>query len=94
MWLWGALVTLNTINAHSDYHLPFFPSNEAHDYHHLKFNQCFGVLGILDYLHGTDRLFRSSKAYERHFTYLTTTPIRELFPEDAVDGFRSKLAVD
>ena len=61
MWLWGALVTLNTINAHSDYHLPFFPSNEAHDYHHLKFNQCFGVLGILDYLHGTDTLFRSSK---------------------------------
>ena len=34
------------------------------------------------------------QAYERHFTYLTTTPIRELFPEDAVDGCRSKLAVD
>lgn len=65
VWLWGALVTMNTINAHSDYHLPFFPSNEAHDYHHLKFNQCFGVLGILDYLHGTDTIFRSSKVIMR-----------------------------
>ena len=61
MWLWSALVTMNTINAHSGYHLPFFPSNEAHDFHHLKFNQCFGVLGILDYLHGTDSHFRSTK---------------------------------
>lgn len=86
LWLWSALVTMNTINAHSGYHLPFFPSNEAHDFHHLKFNQCFGVLGILDYLHGTDSHFRSTKAYERHFTYLTTTPIRVLFPEGECEG--------
>ena len=66
VWLWGALVTMNSINAHSDYHLPFFPSNEAHDFHHLKFNQCFGVLGILDYLHGTDTLFRNTKVILPH----------------------------
>ena len=34
------------------------------------------------------------QAYERHFTYLTTTPIRELFPEDNEGCTRRKLAVD
>lgn len=35
-WLWFGLAILNTLNAHSGYHLPFFPSPEAHDFHHLK----------------------------------------------------------
>ncbi len=34
------------------YHLPFMPSPEAHDFHHLRFSNCFGVLGLLDYVHG------------------------------------------
>jgi sterol desaturase/sphingolipid hydroxylase (fatty acid hydroxylase superfamily) len=59
------LALLSTLNAHSGYHFPLFPSPEAHDFHHLKFTQCYGVLGILDYLHGTDTLFRSNKVTER-----------------------------
>lgn len=35
-WLWFSLAILNTLNAHSGYHLPFFPSPESHDFHHLK----------------------------------------------------------
>jgi sterol desaturase/sphingolipid hydroxylase (fatty acid hydroxylase superfamily) len=35
-WLWSTLATLFTLNAHCGYHLPFLPSPEAHDYHHLK----------------------------------------------------------
>lgn len=35
-WLWFCLASMNTLNAHSGYHLPFFPSPEAHDFHHLK----------------------------------------------------------
>ena len=35
-WLWFSMALLSTINAHSGYHLPFFPSPEAHDFHHLK----------------------------------------------------------
>jgi len=80
-WLWSILAALNTLNSHSGYHLPFFPSPEYHDFHHLKFTQCYGVLGILDYLHGTDDLFRSSVNYKRHVTLLGTTPAREQFPE-------------
>lgn len=80
-WLWFCIALLSTLNAHSGYHFPFFPSPEAHDYHHLKFTQCYGVLGILDYLHGTDSQFRASKAYQRHLMLLGTTPLREAIPD-------------
>lgn len=86
-WLWFTLVILSTLNAHSGYHLPFFPSPEAHDFHHLKFNQCFGVLGVLDRLHGTDTLFRNTKAYARHIMMLSFIPAREAFPEPAKKAF-------
>lgn len=81
-WLWFSVVLLSTLNAHSGYHFPFFPSPEAHDFHHLKFNQNYGVLGILDYLHGTDVLFRSNKAYQRHIMLVGSTPLRESIPDD------------
>ncbi|XP_039265962.2 fatty acid hydroxylase domain-containing protein 2-like [Styela clava] len=80
-YLWVLIANLNTTNAHSGYHFPFFPSNEAHDYHHLKFNEMYGVLGILDRLHNTDAKFRSIKQYERHQTYFSLTPISTLIPD-------------
>lgn len=82
VWLWFAMVILSTLNSHSGYHLPFFPSPESHDFHHLKFTNCFGVLGVLDRLHGTDTMFRNSKAYSRHIMMLSAVPPREAFPDD------------
>nr|UYO77164.1 fatty acid hydroxylase domain-containing protein 2 like A [Penaeus japonicus] len=89
VWLWCGLANLSTINAHCGYHLPFFPSPEAHDYHHLKFNQCYGVLGILDRLHGTDEKFRQSKQYARNITMFSLVPPREAFPDDVPKGKRA-----
>ncbi|XP_068159798.1 fatty acid hydroxylase domain-containing protein 2 isoform X1 [Drosophila tropicalis] len=83
-WLWFALAILSTLNAHSGYHLPFFPSPEAHDFHHLKFNNCFGVLGVLDRLHGTDSLFRNTKSYARHIMMLSFVPPRDAFPDSTM----------
>ncbi|XP_031353393.1 fatty acid hydroxylase domain-containing protein 2-like isoform X1 [Photinus pyralis] len=80
-WLWFSLAILSTLNAHSGYHLPFLPSPEAHDFHHLKFNQCFGVLGVLDRLHGTDINFRATPAYARHIMMLSFLPPRDVFPD-------------
>ncbi|CAH1791368.1 unnamed protein product [Owenia fusiformis] len=82
LWLWLSLVIGSTTVSHCGYHLPFLPSPEAHDYHHLKFNQNFGVLGVLDRLHGTDALFRASKQYSRHVLLLNTTPLLQQFPDD------------
>ncbi|XP_064481397.1 fatty acid hydroxylase domain-containing protein 2-like [Ornithodoros turicata] len=82
-WLWFTLAILSTLNAHSGFHFPFFPSPEAHDYHHLKFTQNYGVLGVLDRLHGTDNQFRQTKAYSRHLMLLSLVPIRELYPDNS-----------
>ena len=49
---------VSTTISHSGYHLPLLPAPEFHDFHHLKFSSCYGVCGLLDYLHGTDAVFR------------------------------------
>ena len=54
---WTCLAILNTINSHCGYSFPGFPSLEEHDFHHSAFNNCYGVLGILDSLHGTNTKF-------------------------------------
>lgn len=59
-WLWLTWATLRTLSDHSGYHVLPFPSPRRHDFHHLKFTECFGVWGPLDYLHGTETLFRAS----------------------------------
>ncbi|XP_040129022.1 fatty acid hydroxylase domain-containing protein 2 isoform X3 [Ictidomys tridecemlineatus] len=79
--VWFSLALIITTISHCGYHLPFLPSPEFHDYHHLKFNQCYGVLGVLDHLHGTDTMFKQTKAYERHILLLGFTPLSESIPD-------------
>ena len=81
-WLWYVVALVGTVNAHSGYHLPLLPSPEFHDFHHLKFNQCYGVIGLLDYLHATDRQFRLSKQFSRNVLLLGLTPLTETFPDE------------
>ncbi|XP_049284566.1 fatty acid hydroxylase domain-containing protein 2-like isoform X2 [Anopheles funestus] len=80
--LWLTFVIQDTITGHSGYHVPFLSSNEAHDYHHMKFNQCYGVFGWLDWLHGSDAQFRASRYYQRHQMLLGAQSARELVPDD------------
>ncbi|KAG0721987.1 Fatty acid hydroxylase domain-containing protein 2 [Chionoecetes opilio] len=80
IWVLAALASIGTIINHCGYHLPLLPSPEYHDYHHLKFTECYGNLGILDYLHGTDRKFRQSVNYLRHKTLYALEPLTHTFP--------------
>lgn len=80
--MWFTLAIVSTTISHCGYHFPFLPSPEAHDFHHLTFVNNFGMLGVLDRLHGTDELFRGSKAYERHFLLLGLVPLSQQFPDD------------
>jgi len=79
-WLWFALAHIGTTIHHSGYHLPGFPSPQFHDYHHLTFQWNFGTLGLLDWLHGTDKQFRRTVQRERHRTFWSLAPIHKLFP--------------
>lgn len=56
--LWLTKVMFGTVSDHSGYYFPGLTMPEIHDHHHRTFNECFGTLGILDYLHGTDCNFR------------------------------------
>ncbi|XP_003386944.1 PREDICTED: fatty acid hydroxylase domain-containing protein 2-like [Amphimedon queenslandica] len=88
VWLWVAIAIVNTTFSHCGYHLPFLSSPEGHDFHHSKFNQNFGVLGILDRLHGTDNVFVNSIEHKRHFILLGLSSAKELVPDD------KKMAMD
>lgn len=81
-WFWYILANFITITDHSGYHFPGFPSPQFHDYHHKTFNWNYGTLGILDWLHGTDKQFRPSVQRQRHRTFFSTKPIHILYPDD------------
>ena len=85
-WVWFSMAILITLNDHSGYHLPFFPSPEVRDFHHFK---VICLLGILDYLHGTDRMFLSSPAFKCHTVTFTTKPLREQFPDETIHKLNS-----
>mmetsp|Transcript_4276 Transcript_4276/g.7166 ORF Transcript_4276/g.7166 Transcript_4276/m.7166 type:complete len:388 (-) Transcript_4276:215-1378(-) len=59
MWIVGAC--LGTQTHHSGYRLPWiagFDENpDFHDFHHQRFNCCYGNIGWLDALHGTSKLY-------------------------------------
>ena len=57
---------LGTQTHHSGYRLPwiadFDEQPDFHDFHHQRFNCCFGNLGWLDALHGTRGAYEQEKA--------------------------------
>jgi sterol desaturase/sphingolipid hydroxylase (fatty acid hydroxylase superfamily) len=59
--LWVTIAVIGTSNHHCGYRFPWLVGLQApqfHDYHHFSFRWNLGLLGILDYVHGTDRGFR------------------------------------
>jgi sterol desaturase/sphingolipid hydroxylase (fatty acid hydroxylase superfamily) len=85
-WFWLTAAVFSTITAHSGFHFPFLPSNEFHDYHHLKFSVNFGALGIMDRLHKTDELFLNTSQWRRHFTFFSFADVKHMG-----NGHNSKL---
>mmetsp|Transcript_24082 Transcript_24082/g.65132 ORF Transcript_24082/g.65132 Transcript_24082/m.65132 type:complete len:394 (+) Transcript_24082:117-1298(+) len=63
-WTMGA--TLGTQAHHSGHRFPWVSTFDGqpnfHDFHHAKFNCNYGMLGILDALHGTDSMYKAALA--------------------------------
>lgn len=63
-WIVGAC--LGTQTHHSGYRLPWIAASDSqpdfHDRHHADSRTCFGVLGALDFLHGTHRVAPQKQA--------------------------------
>ena len=51
----------------------------------VRFTNNFGILGVLDYLHGTDVEFRKHISSKRHFTLKGFASAKEIVP-DAKEG--------
>ncbi|KAJ5211587.1 uncharacterized protein N7498_003233 [Penicillium cinerascens] len=54
-WLFLAWELFNTATVHSGYDF-FHNKAKMHDLHHEKFNLNYGSIGLLDWVHGTDKL--------------------------------------
>jgi fatty acid hydroxylase domain-containing protein 2 len=80
-WMFFTFTQLNTLCDHSGYHLPFLHSPQFHDWHHLKFNECYGAMNILDRLHGTSAKFGQTIQYMRHKTLFTFKSADEVYPD-------------
>ena len=48
----------------------------------IRFTENYGMMGILDRLHGTDKTFRASKMYQRHIMLWGLTPLTQQIPDD------------
>lgn len=81
-WVWFTITIITTLGDHSGYHMPFLHSPEFHDYHHLKFVECFGAGGFLDSFHNTRTKFDESIHVLRHKTLFTLKAANELYPDD------------
>lgn len=55
IWIWQIIALTNTITSHSGYNFFNYKalSGDSHDIHHMRYKYNYGVLNILDYLHGT-----------------------------------------
>jgi sterol desaturase/sphingolipid hydroxylase (fatty acid hydroxylase superfamily) len=59
-WAYMAYELVNTATVHSGYDF-FHNKAKMHDLHHELFNLNYGSIGLLDWVHGTDRLRRGEK---------------------------------
>jgi sterol desaturase/sphingolipid hydroxylase (fatty acid hydroxylase superfamily) len=66
----------------SGYHLPFLHSPQFHDWHHLKFTECYGACDFMDKFHGTSQKFEQTVNFKRHKTLFTLKSASELYPDE------------
>lgn len=81
IFIWIAIALTSTLNSHSGFHFPFFPSNEYHDYHHLMFTCNYGIGLFLDKLLLTDSKFQNSVYKDRNKVLFSFKSAKELYPD-------------
>jgi fatty acid hydroxylase domain-containing protein 2 len=54
-------LTTENLFGHSGFDLPFLKSPDFHDFHHIKFDECFSANGFLDELFGTNKGFEAKQ---------------------------------
>lgn len=65
LWMWYVFVHVRGLYNHTGYQLPWLPSSQHHDYHHMASNACYGRTLAIDWLIGTDKGFRAYVARKK-----------------------------
>lgn len=60
--LWVMLAVTNAIHTHAGFALPWMSWGVDHDWHHHNIRGCYGALGVLDRVLGTDESLRAAAA--------------------------------
>jgi sterol desaturase/sphingolipid hydroxylase (fatty acid hydroxylase superfamily) len=68
--LWQSIAVVGAVNTHCGYAFPLSTCPQFHDFHHLRFNVNYGILGLLDRLHGTDDMYKQSYQSKLHYGYI------------------------
>ena len=66
LWMWLWMATFLQVHDHSGYWLPFLPRVLMHDYHHQNVDFCFGILGLMDAIFGTEGGFQEFVRKHEH----------------------------
>ena len=48
---------------------------------YFRFIECYGTLGILDRIHGTNTMFKNNEAFNRHYILHDLVSAREKYPD-------------
>ncbi|KAL7017929.1 hypothetical protein ACKWTF_010572 [Chironomus riparius] len=81
-WIYLIGHMLSSFITHSGYHLPFLNSPEYHDFHHMKFECNYSVLGLMDWIFGTDKLFNNTIYHKRDKILFSLKSAHELYPKE------------
>lgn len=57
--VWAALAVTNAIHTHAGFALPWMSWGVDHDFHHYNIRGCYGAIGLLDRMFGTDAPLRA-----------------------------------
>ncbi|XP_070490694.1 fatty acid hydroxylase domain-containing protein 2-like [Chironomus tepperi] len=80
-WIHILSSVINSTITHSGYHLPFLGSPAFHDYHHVKFDCNYSILGLMDRIFRTDKAYRNSIYERRDIVLMSFESTRELYPD-------------
>uniref|UniRef100_A0A336LFN8 CSON010488 protein n=1 Tax=Culicoides sonorensis TaxID=179676 RepID=A0A336LFN8_CULSO len=58
IFVWFVHVMLSTLQKHSGYDIPWYYDSIRHNYHHENFTTNYGLIGLMDWLHGTNGKFK------------------------------------
>ena len=67
--IWFFLGVVMTVNAHCGHAVPGMPVPCFHDWHHMKFKENYGLVGVCDAIHETDTVYQqflAAKANKRN----------------------------